>query len=117
VTRDEDLWAALAGLFFLDQEPGDEDFERVAKDLKRAGWSREKTEGVLVRGIAPHAGGSPLWPVIGEGTDLDLERLTARVRRSLALREGRPPWFFCLSDWWHRRTLRQLGLEKLLGRL
>jgi len=117
---EEKIWIALADLFFLDSEPNDEDFTRVAKLLKQANWSQTETEETLVQLIAPHAGanvGYLIWPVIGAWAGFDETWICERVRRSKSLRANRPHWHFLFSDWWSKRMLRQLGINRLLERI
>src|SRR5262249_38906123 len=86
---EEALWLLLAELFFLDTEPADGDFRRAADALKGAGWTRERAHTTLVELIAPIAGanlGYLLWPVIGEWVGFDRAHLSAKIRRSQALR-------------------------------
>jgi hypothetical protein len=117
---EEALWLLLAELFFLDTEPEDGDFRDAAAALKGAGWTRERARSALVELVAPVAGanlGYLIWPVIGEWAGFDRVFLAARIRRSQALRQRRPRWWFWLSDWYCSRMLRALGVERLLARL
>ena len=119
-SSDEKIWVELAELFFLDTEFDERDFERIAKLLKDSGWSRERTEKTLVQLIAPHVAGNLghlFWPVIGEWAGFDHDWLCARVRHSKILRTKHPDWYFMISDWWCRKMLRQLDVERLLSRL
>jgi hypothetical protein len=118
--RNEKVCLELANLFFLDTETDEKDFARVADLLKQTGWSRSQTEDVLIRLIAPNAGinlGYLLWPSIGEWAGFDESWLCDKVRHSIALRAQRPQWHFLISDWWCKRMLHQLGIDRLLNRL
>jgi len=115
-----EIWLALAELFFLDTEPTDEDYARVATLLRKYGWDRNTTKMILIQSIAPHAGhnlGFLVWPAIGAWSGFDATVLGDRIRRSVALRRLLPDWRFILSDWWCQRMLTQLGIEKLLSLL
>jgi hypothetical protein len=63
----EEIWLALAELFFLDTEPQQHDFDYAVRLLKEAGWNREETERTLIELIAPQVAGNLgylVWPVI-----------------------------------------------------
>ena len=115
--EDEILWIALAELFFLDTDPDEKNFLRVADLLRQSKWSREQTQEILIKYIAPNAGknlGFLVYPVIGEWAGFDQDRLCDQIKRSKAMRAKRPGWYFLISDWWCKRILRRLGVERLL---
>ncbi len=117
---EEQIWVALAELFFLDTETDENEFQRVAKLLKASHWDRTRTEQTLIKFIAPHAGanlGFLIYPVIGEWAGFDEERLCEKIRRSISLRENKRAWYFLVSDWWCKKMLNRLEIEKLLQRL
>lgn len=117
---EKQIWLALAELFFLDTEPSEMDYERVAGLLKSNGWSREKTERTLIQLIAPNYAanlGFLIYPVIGEWAGFDGKVLESRVVQSQSLRVRYPNWYFSLSDWWCRKMLKALKLESFLNRL
>lgn len=114
------LWLELAELFFIDTEMLEADFMRVAKLIKASNWDRSKVEETLVQLIAPHAGanvGYLFIPVIGEWSGFDLDDLCKKIERSQKLRKEKPSWYFTLSDWWCRRMLKNLGIDRLLSLL
>ena len=118
--EEDELWLTLAELFFLDTESLESDFARAAELLKKNGWSRSRTEKTLVQLIAPQVAsniGWGLYPVNGEWAGFDGKVLSEKVRRSITLRAARPDWHFTLLDWWYRRLLNQLGMQRLLNRL
>lgn len=118
--NEEDIWLALAELFFLDIEPTKKDFDRVLNLLRDNNWSARKTEATLVKFIAPHIGvnlGFLIYPTVGEWAAFDKEWLSKKIRQSILLRKNKPNWYFFISDWWCRRILYKLGLEKLLNKL
>lgn len=118
--NEEDIWLALAELFFLDIEPTEKDFDRVLNLLRDNNWSARKTEATLVKFIAPHIGvnlGFLIYPTVGEWAAFDKEWLSKKIRQSILLRKNKPNWYFFISDWWCRRILYKLGLEKLLNKL
>ncbi len=118
--NEEDIWLALAELFFLDIEPTEKDFDRVLNLLRDNNWSARKTEATLVKFIAPHVGvnlGFLIYPTVGEWAAFDKEWLSKKIRQSILLRKNKPNWYFFISDWWCRRILYKLGLEKLLNKL
>ena len=118
--NEEDIWLALAELFFLDIEHTENDFDRVLNLLRINNWSAEKTEATLVNYIAPNIGtniGFLIYPAIGVWTAFDKEWLSKKIRKSILLRKNKPTWYFFISDWWCRRMLYKLGLKKLLSKL
>ena len=113
----EEVWVRVAELFFLDTEPGEEEFVLVADLIRSQGWSREYTEWLLVRAIAPHAGanlGYLVLPAIGEWAGFNQEKLCKWISQSIAFSRGKPDWYFLISDWWCRRMLNRLGMQRLL---
>jgi hypothetical protein len=117
---EEEIWGALADLFFLDLETGPEDVDRVANLLRENGWSRKEVERTLVELIAPVAGGNVgymLFPVNGIWTGFDTRWLGDRIARRRLARTTYPTYLFWLSDFWCRRMLRALDWEQLLERL
>jgi hypothetical protein len=119
-TGEEEVWVALADLFFLDLETDWADVERVADLLRKNGWSRQEVERTLVELIAPVAGGHggyPLFPLNGIWTGFDRHWLCDRIAQRRLARSTRPGYRFWLSDWWCRCMLRHLDWEPLLRRL
>ena len=117
---EEEVWIHLAELFFLDTEPTEECFARVANLLNQNLWTKERVEKTLVQLIAPHVAanlGNLVMPTIGEWARFDRESLCRKIQNSKELREQNPEWYFLLSDWWHRRMLNQLGLARLLNQV
>ncbi|GEM_PF-3926481 len=114
------IWRTLAELFFLDNEPQDEDFDYAAGLLKDAGWDRNITRRMLVECIAPVAGanqGHLLWPVIGEWAGFDSADLFQKIQKRMLSREIRPKWRYLFSDWYCERMLKTLGIDRLINRL
>ncbi|MDR0779216.1 MAG: hypothetical protein LBF16_00765 [Pseudomonadales bacterium] len=111
--NDAALWIALADLFFLDTEPDEADFKRVAALIKAEAWTRKRVETTLVQWIAPQVAGN-LFSVAGVWAGFDSAWLVARVRRSQALRAKRPAWHFLLADWYYGRIIRTIGISRLL---
>jgi hypothetical protein len=118
--NEEEIWVALAELFFLDTENKEEDFTRVAELLRQNGWNRDSTEMVLVRLIAPNAGanlGFLLWPTIGAWSGFDARALCEKIHQTRTARNNKWASHLFISDWWCRRMLRRLGVERLLSRI
>ena len=118
--QQDELWVALAELFFLDTEFNEEHFINLAARLKESGWDRERTEKELVQFIAPVAGanlGYLIWPVIGEWAGFDRTDLCAKIRSAAAHREKHPNWYFFLSDRHSRWMLKKLDAQRLLEKL
>ncbi len=114
------IWRTLAELFFLDNEPQEEDFDYAAGLLKDAGWDRKNTRKMLVECIAPVAGANPgrlLWPVIGEWAGFDSADLFQKIQKRMLSREIRPKWRYLFSDWYCERILKTLGIDRLINRL
>ena len=121
VQTEENLWLALANLFFLDSEPDQRDFDNMAEMLQQAGWSREYTRTVLTELIAPVSGknlGWLIYPIIGgEWAGFDLETLIPEIKSMQQKRATRPRWHFMLQDMNSRRMLRLLEIDRLLHAL
>jgi hypothetical protein len=116
--QEHPLWVALAELFFLDTESQNYDFDRVTRLLKEAKWSSQKTRRALIELIAPIAGhnlGFLIWPVIGEWAGFDQTDLCRRIQCLSERRKKWPKWFFCASDWYCERMLKQLDMDRLLN--
>lgn len=124
---EEEFWMELAVLFFDSPEPKSETMINATADsLRLAGWTKKKTEEVLVGIIAPHAKrwlgyGLPL--TIGEeivfwDKDVLIPKMkkTARLRKKYALKKF-PFYYFLLSDFLNRRLLIRLGFDRLLNLL
>lgn len=114
------LWVALAELFFLDTEPQDNDFNRCAEMLKKAGWGSDKTRETLIKLVAPTGGsnlGFLIWPVIGAWSGFDKKTLCEKIQSTAMRRAKRPDWHFLVSDWYCERMLKALGMERLLVQL
>jgi hypothetical protein len=114
------IWQTLAELFFLDNEPQEEDFDYAAGLLEDAGWDRNKTRKILVECIAPVAGanvGYLLWPVIGEWAGFDSADLYEKIQKRMLSKEIKPKWYYLFSDWYCERMLKTLGIERLINRL
>lgn len=119
VGRDE-IWQALAELFFLDTEKDSQDFKYVAKMLKDASWSREETLRTLVELIAPVAGsnlGYLIYPMIGEWAGFDKRQLCQEINKRLARRKKYPQWCFYLQDKYCAWMLKELHVSRLLKQL
>ena len=117
---EEQVWVLLANLLFLDTEPLESEFRDAADALKRAGWTRQRVETVLIELVAPIAGanlGYLVYPVIGEWAGFDETWLVTKVRQGQARRKRLPRWWFWLSDRSMARIIRALGAERLLARL
>ncbi len=113
------LWLALADLFFLDTEPDEEDYQRVADVLKTAGWNKEYTKSALIL-IAPSVKanlGGVIYSVIGNWSGFDKESLGKRIERRESLREKYPNWYFFLQDVHSKWMLKKLGMQRLLDKL
>jgi hypothetical protein len=52
----ENIWLALAELFFLDTESSEADYFRVAKILSEYRLSRKEVEKIVIYEVAPIAG-------------------------------------------------------------
>ena len=119
-TVEEKIWIALAELFFLDTAMDEDDFNRVATFLNSNGWSREKTEQTLVQLIAPVAGanvGYLIIPIAGEWTGFNENQMSEKIRKHREKRTSQGSWRISLSDWWCRRMLKDLGVQRLLEKL
>jgi hypothetical protein len=118
--QEQRLWVALAELFFLDTEPQDHDFDRVARLLEEANWTPDHTRKTLIELIAPVAGhnlGFLIYPVIGEWAGFDEAKLCKQIQRISDSRSRRPAWCFLLSDWYCEWMLRKLDMDRLLALL
>ncbi|MDA9951216.1 hypothetical protein N9D31_01450 [Oligoflexaceae bacterium] len=107
---------ALADLFFLDSEKVDDDFAQVSMLLKTSSWSRLKTEKTLVELIAPY-GKKNLTVAAGIWTGFDLEDLNRHIEKHQLKRGRTNKYLLEIEDWWHRRLLKKLGVERLYDRL
>jgi hypothetical protein len=117
---DQEVWLCLAELFFLDTEPDQSDFDHAAELVRTKGWTREYTEQLLVQNIAPCAGGNLgylIYPVIGAWAGFDEKHMTEKISRHIDWRSTKPRWMFLFSDWWCRRILLHLGMNRLLDKL
>lgn len=124
---EEDIWMELAVLFFYSPNPQSaEMLNAVGDTLKMAGWTKKKTEEVLVGIIAPHAKrwlgyGLPL--AMGEEIDFwDKQILIPKMRTTSQAREKYVPrkfpfYYFILPDFLNRRILKRLNYERLLNLL
>ena len=110
------IWIELADLFFLDTEPIDDDYSRVAQRLVAAQWTSEATFAFVIKYIAPTYAnniGQLIYPVIGEWAGFKPEDVVTQVQRSMNIRKNQPDWYFAISDWWYRRMLKKLDFHKL----
>ncbi len=120
IQGDDQIWLALAELFFLDIQPEDHDYVSAARLIKQMGWNRHRTELVLVELIAPVAGhnlGFLLYPVIGAWQGFDREDLRQKIQKRIRARERHPRWLILLQDWHSRRMLKSLEVYRLLDLL
>jgi hypothetical protein len=114
---EQEIWPALADLFFLDTAVPSQQLRQVAQLLNDRGWSRQQVERTLVELVAPIAGanlGYLIYPSYGEWAGFDPDWLNERIGRRVRLRARLPRWRFWLSDFWCRRMLIQLRWERLL---
>ncbi len=116
----EKAWVLLADLFFLDTEPSDTDWQYTAERLKEMGLGRKEAEEILVREVAPVAGGNLgylLYPVIGVWAGFDEADIVGRVRLHIGRGARGPQWRYRLEDRFMRWMVRQLEPEKLWSRM
>jgi hypothetical protein len=116
----EQAWVLLADLFFLDTEPSDMDWKYTADRLKDMGLGREEIEEMLVREVAPVAGGNLgylLYPVIGAWAGFGAPEIVGQIKLHLARRARGPQWRYRLEDRFMRWMVRRLEPGKLWRRM
>lgn len=118
VNHEEEIWPALADLFFLDTEPQPEQFQSVARFLIERGYGRQEVERALIERVAPVAGanlGYLLYPIVtGEWAGFDPDLLCEEIGRWRRRRARLPGWCIWVTDRWCHRMLCQMRWERLL---
>ena len=116
ISGSEHIWHELADLFFLDTEPTEQDYIRVAELVTKVCWTSPDVHTFIVKYIAPNYAanlGFLIFPAIGEWALFDKKEVLKNVQKSINLRNQYPDWYFLISDWWYARMLKQLDFHRL----
>ena len=113
-----EIWMHLAKLFFDGEVLDENRIKETAALLNSAGWSRDQTKNALLHLIAPHAKrnlGFGLPTAIGEEDLLERDNLVPLIFITEKLRMTHQwPHYFFIQDWFNKRLLKKLGIERLL---